>query len=81
VSRYFFDFHDGVTLIDDVGIELCNLDAARSEALRSLSAIAADFVASVPVEEFSMIVRDETGTTVLTAQLTFKVVETVASGD
>lgn len=72
MSRYFFDFHDGVTLIDETGVELQNLDAARSEAIRSLSAIAADSASATHMNELVMVVRDEAGKTVLTASMTFK---------
>lgn len=72
MSRYFFDFHDGVTLIDETGVELENLDAARSEAIKSLSAIAADSASAKHINELVMVVRDEAGKTVLTASMTFK---------
>ena len=72
MSRYFFDFHDGVTLIDETGVELESLDAARSEAIKSLSAIAADSASATHMNELVMVVRDDTGKTVLTASMTFK---------
>lgn len=41
MPRYFFDVHDGVQIMDDVGTPCPDLDAAKREAMR----IAADFVA------------------------------------
>lgn len=43
MPRYFFDVHDRDGLyVDDVGIELANMEAARREARRALSDMVRD---------------------------------------
>lgn len=72
MPRYFFDYEDGELHPDEDGIECADLARARREATLSLSemtrfAIPADGDNKV----FSMMVRDEAGTLVYTATLTF----------
>jgi hypothetical protein len=67
MPRYYFDFHDGVTFIDEEGVELENIDAARTCAIQSLGAIAGDDTSAT-----HMNIRNGFGNIVLTANLTLR---------
>ena len=58
---YFFDLHVGSeTDLDEIGIELANLDAARLAAIGGLLDAGKDMFTEVPAE-LSMSVRDGAG--------------------
>jgi hypothetical protein len=62
MPRYFFDVHDGKILIDEVGLELPNADAARKEVWNTLPAMAAQREADGDMAcQLRMDVRDESG--------------------
>ena len=72
VPRYFFDFHDGEFHGDDHGTQCADLEAARREAMLTLPEIARFAIpADGDDQAFTMSVRDESGTAVYTATLTF----------
>lgn len=70
---YFFDIHDGLTFSRDrVGTACDGPAEVRSEAMRALPAIARDEIpGDGDRQAFMVLVRDEDGTTVYTATLTF----------
>jgi hypothetical protein len=37
MARYFFDLHDGVEIIDEVGLDLATLDHARHHAVMKMA--------------------------------------------
>jgi hypothetical protein len=59
MGRYFFDFREGHRLMrDDEGVELATFDAARSEVMNSLPAMAAgEILKNGDRFDFEMIVR------------------------
>ena len=74
-SRYFFDFHDGVSTFDEIGLELDSLEAARAEAIQTLAAVAVDAAATAS-SEYLMTVRDKTGRTRLCLRMSYDIRET-----
>jgi hypothetical protein len=71
LPRYFFDVHDDVDIVDDMGQELPDLRAARDEAARALSEAAKDMLISDgPRKELQIVVRDSSSV-VLKAKLAF----------
>ncbi|QGY03453.1 hypothetical protein MMSR116_17285 [Methylobacterium mesophilicum SR1.6/6] len=72
MPRFFFDIHDGQFLPDTDGTECADLDAARREAMISLPEIARWIIPrDGDNQAFTVLVRDEGGTVVYTATLTF----------
>ncbi len=72
MPRYFFDIHDDVDVTDEVGLELPDLKAARSEVARALTEAALDALPSNgPSKAMTINVRDEGGRRVLQAVLSF----------
>jgi hypothetical protein len=60
--RYFFDIHKGAgTERDEVGLDLRDRIAARSEAMSALKDLVHEFLVSTPLQRFTIDVRDETG--------------------
>jgi len=73
MPRYFFDLRDGDEFSpDDEGTELDGMEAARSELMQTLPAIAAQ---QIPHDgnraDFEMIVRDDADRPVMRATLSF----------
>ena len=72
MPRYFFDVHDSFSTFDDTGTELSGLAEVRGQALRALPAIAAE---EIPMGEdrrlFTVLVRDEHGKPLYSANLSF----------
>lgn len=72
MPRYFFDIHDGRLQRDDEGTECADFEAARREAMISLPDVARwEIPADGDRQTYTVIVRDEAGTPVYTATLTF----------
>lgn len=78
MPRYFFDIHDGKSIIDDTGVELSGIDAVCKEVWRVLPEMAAEREAGPSMAcQLRMDVRDEAGKHVSHAALAF-VIEPVA---
>ncbi|GJE14879.1 MULTISPECIES: DUF6894 family protein [Methylobacterium] len=72
MPRYFFDINDGQFLPDTEGTDCADCDAARREAMISLPEIARWIIpGDGDNQAFTVLVRDETGTVVYTATLTY----------
>lgn len=72
MARFFFDTHDGDTIDPDTaGIELPDAAAARDEAQRALTDMAREKLPNGNHLDFGVIVRDEAGTQIYVASLTF----------
>lgn len=70
MPRFFFDVHDGRDLIDDEGVELCDVGAAKREALKCASGMLGETSADWPGELLRMDVRDERGNVVASLRFT-----------
>jgi hypothetical protein len=71
---YFFDTRDGETFVaDDVGVELSDVDAAKTLAATSLAELARDVVSTSTRRVLVVEVRDEVQP-VLEARLTFEAI-------
>ena len=75
MPMYFFDLHDGDKIhVDDMGVELPDVDAARRALVMTLPRITAEkAVKAGDVLQMAMTVRNATDQRVLTAELTWKV--------
>jgi hypothetical protein len=73
MPRYFFNVKDGETVIDDEGVELADLSAARREAVETAGRMFADSH-DHPWDGTSwcMWVTDQGGTTLFTLEFTAK---------
>jgi len=72
MPRFFFDVHDDIDVIDDVGIELPDLDAARAEAARTLADVASELLPDNGMRKTLAInVRGESGQMVLKTSLRY----------
>jgi len=72
MPRFFFDVHDDIHVIDDVGIELPDLDAAKAEATRTLAEIAGELLPNDGTRKTLAInVRNESGQVVLKTSLNY----------
>ena len=72
MPRYFFDIHDGRFQRDEEGIECPSFEAARREAMVALPEISRWAIpGDGESQAFTVLVRDEGGTIVYTATLTF----------
>ncbi|MHC2001770.1 DUF6894 family protein [Methylobacterium sp. CM6241] len=72
MPRYYFDIHDGVSLRDEEGIELTDLNAVARHAKKVLPEIAADEVCKDGEHQaFSVLVTDEEGHPVYSAAVTY----------
>ena len=73
VTRYYFDTRDGDTfIVDDVGVELPNVEAARDQAAIGLAEMAKDVLPGSVRRELAIEVRD--GQPVLRTSLVFEAV-------
>ncbi len=69
---YFFDIHDGVLSMDDVGSECADLDTVRREAKRLLPAMAQDLLPQDGDNRtLTVLVRDAQDAVIYTATLMF----------
>jgi hypothetical protein len=74
MPRYFFDVTDaGEASIDDIGVELPSLEAARREALQTLGEIAKDELPNGDHRQFSIDIRAGDGPAILSASLSLRV--------
>ena len=74
MPRFFFDSRDGDELIlDDEGLELAGIEAARDEATAALRDIAKDAIPHSERRELAIEVRDEAGCQIIRASLWFEV--------
>lgn len=72
MARFFFDTHDGETQDPDTtGVELPDEAAARDEAQRALTDMAREKLPDGNHLDFGVVVRDEAGTQIYVANLTF----------
>ena len=74
MARYFFDIHDGSKFFrDPEGHDCANMDEIRHEAMLSLPAIAKQEIPrlAADTQAFTVVVRDEAGSALYTATLTF----------
>lgn len=70
MARYFFTIVDGHTFADEEGIELPNLEAVRTQALRCLAEFIRDDVSSFWCRgELALTVSEADGSVVLRLQL------------
>lgn len=70
MSRYFFHVFDGKAILDTVGIELPNLEAARREAVESSGGMLAHHSENWRGGAWRMVVADEAGTIVFSTSFT-----------
>jgi hypothetical protein len=74
MPRYFFDLFDDMVVIDNVGLELPDLDRARREAISAIAGVAQDILpGDGPAKTLRVNVRDESGSVVITAEISFAV--------
>jgi len=72
-ARYFFDtVKDGVRTTDDIGLTLADRDAVRRQAVAALPEMAVDALPNGSSHDFSVEVRDEHGTRLFRAELSFR---------
>jgi hypothetical protein len=76
MPRYFCDLEsNGQVISDDEGVDLEGHDAARDEAIRTLTSITSIAVArDTDRQAFAAIVRDESGSLVFRILLTLEVI-------
>lgn len=75
MPKYFFDFQDPQgRIVDDEGVELPSLDAARSEARQTIGEAARSLMAKGAEGRIVVQVRDQRGP-VLTVTAEFETVE------
>ena len=75
MPRYYFDSHDGdQSIVDDIGVELPDIDAAKLEASRALTDLARDVVPGSIWRELCVSVRDELNRPILKVVMTFEVI-------
>ena len=80
MPRFYFDIADGPeTGIDDDGLELLNVAAARTAALATLGEIAREELPDGDCRDFSISIRDENGHALLKATLALRVETTAAT--
>jgi hypothetical protein len=73
MPRFYFDTSDDERLIvDEDGIELSGVQAARDEATRALADLAKDILPRATRREIAVIVKDEAGKRLLRAALAFE---------
>jgi hypothetical protein len=71
---HFFDTRDGADFTSDTeGLHLNGMEAARDEATRGLADLAKESLPGCERRELSIEVRDEKGSSLLTAALWFEV--------
>lgn len=74
MPHYFFDVHDGIDVVDEVGQDLPDIDAAKREAIR----IAGDFASDPRMlgedgGALVIVIRDAPDVPVLTVRLAFSI--------
>ncbi|WP_311275227.1 DUF6894 family protein [Methylobacterium sp. WCS2018Hpa-22] len=71
MSRLYFDFDDGRSRFkDDEGMDFPNAEAGRTEALKTLAEIAKDAIPRSDHQAISAVMRDDSGATVYSAEVT-----------
>ena len=80
MARFFFDSSAGAAgVTDDIGLELPDFEAARQHALAGLLDLVREEIGTVATS-FAILVRDEAGTEVYEANLTFSERSRLRSG-
>lgn len=80
MARFFFDSSAGAAgVTDDIGLELPDFEAARQHALAGLLDLVREEIGTVATS-FAILVRDEAGTEVYQANLTFSERNRLRSG-
>lgn len=72
---FYFDYDDGQgkgQIRDAVGTQLLDLDAARLEAARTITELAADTIPGHAQRRLDMVVRDQSGVSRLQLSLDFQ---------
>lgn len=69
MPRYYFDLHDCISVRDESGMDLPDLDAVRAEAYRALTELASNHAADDGGVQICTEVRDGDGNCVLSATL------------
>lgn len=74
MPRYFFDVHDGIHVIDDVGQDFSDLEAAKAEGIRIAGGFATrpDMLGEDGGAVF-VVIRDAPDSVVLSVRLVFNV--------
>lgn len=81
MARYYFDSRlDGVTVRDETGVDLADLQSARTEAARALGEMAKDLLPDTVFQTLQIIVRDRAGTSLLVNALTYHTQPIVLGG-
>ena len=81
MPRYHFDIHDGVRFtMDETGVELDGLKAARQEAARMLGELAREILPEGERRDAVIEVKDEIGQRVLVAKLSVSIEATELPG-
>jgi hypothetical protein len=74
MARYFFDFYEnGVRTADEVGTDCSGIQAAKSEAISALVAIAKEALPDGDHHVFTVKVRNDAGEMVLQVSIRFDV--------
>jgi hypothetical protein len=76
MPRYYFHIQDTSEIVDDLGMELSGIAAAKCEALRYASRLICDEAQEFwDAGEFQMTVADEKGLTLFSINLTLTAVD------
>ena len=73
---FYFDYDDGQgrgPVLDQVGTELADIDAAIIEASHAMAEVAADAIPGSSARALGILVRDELGATRLRVSLDYRV--------
>lgn len=71
MPRFYFDFHNGTSRIDDEeGVELEGLETGRREALRTLGEVAREALSKGDEQTLRASIRDANGRVAYTATVT-----------
>ena len=71
MARYFFNVHDGVSVVDTVGSEHADVESARSEAVETIAErLQGTMLKKTDVSAWLMNVVDESGFTVIVLSFT-----------
>jgi hypothetical protein len=73
VAWYFFDTRDdGITLADEVGLEVADFESVKELAAKGLAELAVDVLPQSTERCLGVDVRDQQSRPVLTSELTFQ---------
>ena len=73
MPHFFFDINDGVNATrDDVGLDFLDAEKARDKAVSALPDVARDEMPNGAGRDFSVTMRDESGTPIFKASLSLR---------